>query len=137
MVFAMRGLLIRFIVTAVAVFLAASIVPGIETSSLGAGLAAVLVLAFLNALLRPLLYLLSLPLIVVTLGLFMVVINALLLSLVGWLVKGFVVSGFWPAVFGALIISVASGILNLWVSEQGRVEVVVHRRRPPRIVNPD
>lgn len=133
----MRGLLIRFAVTAVAVFLATSIVPGIEVSGLSSGIAAVIVLAFLNALVRPLLYLLSLPFIVVTLGLFMVVINALLLSLVGWLVKGFVVGGFWPAVFGALIISVASGILNLWVSAQGRVEVVVHRRRPPRIVNPD
>lgn len=133
----MKGLLIRFAVTAVAVFLATNIVPGIRAQSLGAGVAAVILLAFLNALVRPVLYVLSLPFIVLTLGLFMLVINALLLLFVGWLVKGFLVEGFWPAVLGALIISVVSAILNVWVSEQGRVEVVVHRQRPPRVINPD
>ena len=133
----MRGLLIRFAVTAVAVFLATSIVPGIEVHSVSAGIAAVLVLSFLNALVRPILYLFSLPFIILTLGLFMVLVNALLLHLVAFFVKGFTVEGFWPSVFGALLISVVSSVLNLWVSEQGRVEVVVHRRRPPRIINPD
>ncbi len=133
----MRGLLIRFAVTAVAVFLATSIVPGIEVASFSAGIAAVVVLAFLNALVRPLLYLLSIPFIILTLGLFMVVINALLLQFVAVLVTGFVVDGFWASILGALIISIVSAILNLWVSEQGRVEVVVHRPRPPRIINPD
>ncbi|MGH7255354.1 MAG: phage holin family protein, partial [Nitrospirales bacterium] len=79
----------------------------------------------------------SLPFILLTLGLFVLIINALLLQLVDLLVKGFVVNGFWPAVGGALIISLVSSVLNLWVSEQGRVQVVVHRSRPPRIVNPD
>ena len=133
----MRGLLIRFTVTALAVFLATSIVPGIEAQSLSAGIAAVLVLSFLNAIVRPILYLFSLPFILLTLGLFMVLVNALLLHLVAFLVKGFVVDGFWPAVFGALLISVVSSLLNLLVSEQGRVEVAVHRRSPPRIINPD
>lgn len=133
----MRGLLIRFAVTAVAVFLATSIVPGIETQSLSAGIAAVIVLSFLNAIIRPILYLFSIPFIILTLGLFMVFINALLLQLVALLVKGFVVEGFWPAVFGALLISVVSSLLNVWVSEQGHIEVVVHKRRPPRIINPD
>ncbi len=133
----MRGLLIRFAVTAVAVFVATSIVPGIEAQSLSAGVAAVIVLAFLNAIVRPILYFFSLPFIMLTLGLFMVLVNALLLHLVAFLVKGFVVEGFWPSVFGAVLISVVSSILNLWVSEQGRMEVVRHRRRPPRIINPD
>ncbi|WP_447973523.1 phage holin family protein [Nitrospira sp. Kam-Ns4a] len=131
----MTGLLIRFGVTAVAVLLATQVVPGIEAQSPAAGLAAVIVLALLNAIVRPLLYLLSLPFIVLTLGLFMVLINALLLWLTALLVKGFVVEGFWPAVWGALLISVVSTILNLWVSEQGRVEIVVHRARPPKIIN--
>ncbi len=130
----MTGLLIRFGVTAVAVLLATQVVPGIEARSLAAGLTAVIVLALLNAIVRPLLYLISLPVIVLTLGLFMVLINALLLWLTALLVKGFVVEGFWPAVWGALLISVVSTILNLWVSEQGRVEVVVHRARPPKII---
>ena len=133
----MRGLLIRFTVTALAVFLATSIVPGIEAQSLSAGIAAVIVLSFLNAIVRPILYLFSLPFIILTLGLFVVLVNALLLHLVAFLVKGFIVDGFWPAVFGAVLISVVSSLLNLCVSEQGRVEVVMHRPRPPRIINPD
>jgi len=128
----MRGLLIRFVVTGVAVFLASQIVDGIRIDSVGAGVAAVVVLAFLNALVRPLLYVFTLPLIVLTLGLFMVVINALLLHLAAYLVKGFVVEGFWPAVWGALIISLVSTVLNLWVSEEGRVEIV---SRGPRVIN--
>ncbi|MDL1890172.1 phage holin family protein, partial [Nitrospirales bacterium NOB] len=85
----------RVLVTGIAVFLAVTVVPGIESNSLGAGLAAVLVLTLLNAIIRPLLYFLSLPLIVVSLGFFMLVINALLLQLTAALVKGFNVAGFW------------------------------------------
>jgi putative membrane protein len=131
----MMGLLIRFVVTGIAVFLATAIVPGIEVQSASAGVAAVIALALLNAVVRPFLYLLSLPFIILTLGLFMVIINALLLQLVSFLVNGFVVQGFWPSVAGAVLISVVSGILNLWISEQGHVEIVVHRSKPPRIVN--
>lgn len=133
----MKGLLIRFVVTGVAVVLASAIVVGIEVQSVEAGIAAVIVLALLNALVRPILYFLSLPFIILTLGLFMVIINALLLLFVAFMVKGFVVAGFWPAVWGAVLISVVSSMLNLWVSEEGHVEVVVHRRKPPRIVSPD
>ncbi len=131
----MRGLLIRFTVTGVAVLLASAIIPGIEVESASAGLAAVIVLAMLNALVRPILYLFSLPFIVLTLGVFMVVINALLLQFAAFLVKGFVVTGFWPSVGGAILISLVSGILNLWVSEQGRMEIVIHRPKPPRVIN--
>ena len=131
----MKGLLIRFVVTGTAVLLTAEIIPGIEVESPSAGIAAVILLALLNALVRPVLYLLSLPFIILTLGLFMVVINALLLQLVSFLVKGFVVEGFWPAFWGAVVISVVSSILNLFISEDGRVEIVIHRSKPPRIVN--
>lgn len=132
----MYGLLIRFAITAAAVFLATSIVPGIEAKTFSAGLAAVLVLSFLNAVVRPVLYLFSLPFIIMTLGLFMVLVNALLLQIVAWLVKGFVVEGFWDSIFGALIISLVSAILNLWISERGHLEVVMHARKPPHIINP-
>jgi putative membrane protein len=67
----------------------------------------------------------------------MVIINALLLQFVSWLVRGFVVEGFWPSVWGALLISVVSSALNFYVSDRGHVEVVIHRRPPPKIVNPD
>ena len=131
----MKGLLIRFTITGIAVLLASEIIPGIEVTSLGAGLAAVIVLALLNAVIRPILYLFSLPFIILTLGVFMVIINALLLQLVAFLVKGFVVEGFWPSVGGALLISLVSSILNLWVSDHGRMEIVVHRPKPPRVIN--
>lgn len=131
----MKGLLIRFVVTGTAVLLTAEIVPGIEVEGPSAGIAVVILLALLNALVRPVLYLLSLPFIILTLGLFMVVINALLIQLVSFLVKGFVVEGFWPAFWGAVLISAVSSILNLFISEDGRVEIVIHRSKPPRIVN--
>lgn len=120
----MKGFLIRCVITGLAVLLASQIIPGIEILSFASGVAAVIILAFLNAILRPILYLLSAPFIVVTLGFFMVLINAFLLYLVSGMVKGFLVSGFWPAVGGAILISIVSGILNLWISEQGHIEIV-------------
>jgi|SRR5690349_11336090 len=132
----MRGLLIRFAITWVAVFLAGYIIPGIHVDTVGAGMAAAILLALLNAIIRPILYLVSIPLILLTLGLFTVIINALLLQLVAWLVQGFYVSGFWAAFWGAVVISIVSTILNLWVSGEGRWEIVSREsRRPPRVIN--
>ena len=132
----MRGFLIRCGITAVAVVLASHIVPGIEMQSLLAGVVAAIVLSFLNALIRPLLYLLSAPLILVTLGLFMVLINAFLLNVVSFFVKGFVVEGFWSAIGGAILISVVSAIMNIWISEHGHVEVAMTSpRRKIRHIN--
>lgn len=134
----MRPLIIRVLIMGLAVFLALTIVPGIESDSLGAGVAAVLVLTLLNSLIRPLLYLLALPLIVVSLGLFMLVINALLLQLTAALVKGFTVSGFGASFWGALVISLVSSLLNmLLMVEQGRIEPTRRQQRPPTIINPD
>ena len=129
----MRGFVLRFIVTGVAVVVAAQIIPGLTIDSFAAGLVGVLVLAVLNAVVRPLLYLLSAPFIVVTLGLFMIVINAFLLHVVSVLVKGFHVGGFWPAVGGAVLISLVSAIMNLMVSERGHVQVVVSPSRSRKI----
>lgn len=133
----MRGFLLRFIVTGIAVLAASEIIPGIRIDSVTSGIVAAIVLAMLNALVRPILYLLSAPFIVVTLGLFMLVINGFLLNVVSFLVKGFHVEGFWPAVGGAVIISVVSGLMNLFVSERGHVEVATshHRERKIRHIN--
>ncbi|MBA5862422.1 MAG: phage holin family protein [Nitrospira sp. CR1.1] len=134
----LRPLMMRVLIMGLAVFLAVTTVPGIESDSLGAGVAAVLVLTLLNSLIRPLLYLLALPLIVVSLGLFMVVINALLLQLTAALVKGFTVAGFGASFWGALVISLVSSILNmLLVVEQSRIEPGQRPQRPPTIINPD
>ncbi|HRC25309.1 MAG: phage holin family protein [Nitrospira sp.] len=134
----LRPIVMRVLIMGLAVFLAVTIVPGIESESLGAGLAAVLVLTVLNTLIRPLLYLLALPLIVVSLGLFMVVINALLLQLTAALVKGFTVVGFGASFWGALVISVVSSLLNMiLVVEHTRVDRSDRPQRPPTIINPD
>ena len=134
----LRPFFMRALIIGIAVFLAVTVVPGIESDSLGAGVAAVLVLTLLNSLIRPLLYLLSLPLIVLSLGLFLVVINALLLQLTAALVKGFNVAGFWASFWGALVISVVSAVLNgLLAVEHTSVRSIDRSHRPPVIINPD
>ena len=132
-----RQALARILITGIAVFLAITIVPGLEAETLSAGLAAVLVLTFLNVILRPILFVLTLPLIVFTLGLFLVVLNALLLDLTAYLVKGFTVSGFWPSVGGALVISLVTTILNSWTVDRRPLQDLPEEpRRPPKIINP-
>lgn len=129
----MRGFFLRFIVTGIAVVVAAQIIPGVTIDSFAAGVVGVLVLAVLNAVVRPLLYLLSAPFIVVTLGLFMIVINAFLLNLASALVKGFHVAGFWPAVGGAVLISLVSVIANMVVADRGHVQVLTSPSRSRKI----
>jgi putative membrane protein len=132
-----RAAIIRILITGIAVFLAVMIVPGLEVASLPAGFAVVLVLTFLNLLVRPLLLILTLPLIVLSLGLFLIVVNALLLELTSYLVTGFSVAGFWPAVGGAMVISLVTMILNAWTSDHRRTERQSFPRRQPKIINPD
>ena len=127
---------VRILITGIAVFLAVATVPGIEADSFGAGLAAVLVLTILNLILRPVLFVLTLPLIVLSLGLFLVVLNALLLELTAYLVKGFTVSGFWPAVGGAIVISVVTALLNLMTADRRQIEIRTAEPRQPKIINP-
>jgi len=106
------GFLIRLIVNAIALIAVAYVVPGIHVSGFGGALIAALILGIVNAILRPILIVLSLPLELVTLGLFTLVINALLFWLVGALHVGLTVDGFWPAFFGAIVMAIVSWILS-------------------------
>ncbi|HEY6228779.1 MAG TPA: phage holin family protein [Verrucomicrobiae bacterium] len=108
----MRSFLQRWLVTAAGVLVASKIVPGISAQDYLGLLAASLLLGIFNAFLRPIMLILSLPLLLVTLGLFTFVVNALLLLLVGSLVKGFYVAGFWSAFWGGVVISIVSFIAN-------------------------
>jgi putative membrane protein len=101
-------LLVRWLVLALGVTLATRLIPGIHCDDGTTLLVVVLLLSFLNAILKPLLVLFTLPFILLTLGLGMVVINALLFLFVGELVKGFYVEGFWAAVGGAVIVSLTN-----------------------------
>jgi len=133
----MRAAIIRVLITGIAVFLAVMIVPGLQVDSFQAGIAVVLVLTILNLLVRPILLMLTLPLIVLSLGLFLIVVNALLLELTAYLVTGFSVTGFWPAVGGSVVISLVTMILNIWTSDRPPTEPRSFPQRPPKVINPD
>ncbi|MBV8367685.1 MAG: phage holin family protein [Candidatus Eremiobacteraeota bacterium] len=107
------GFLIRLVVNAIALIAVAYVVPGIHVSGIGGALIAALILGIVNAILRPILIILSLPLELLTLGLFTLVINALLFWLVGALHVGLDVAGFWPAFWGAIVMAIVSWILSL------------------------
>jgi putative membrane protein len=132
----LHAAMVRILITGIAVFLAVATVPGIEAETFAAGVAAVLVLTILNLLLRPILFVLTLPLILLSLGLFLVVLNALLLELTAYFVKGFTVSGFWPAVGGALVISIVSSLLSLFTADRRPIDVRPDEPRQPKIINP-
>jgi putative membrane protein len=108
----MLNTILRWVVNAVLLMLIPYVVPGIEMKNFGTALVAALVLAFVNALIKPILILLTLPINLLTLGLFILVINALMFWLVSAIVKGFYISGFWPAFFAALVFSIFSLVLN-------------------------
>ncbi|MEW6157197.1 MAG: phage holin family protein [Verrucomicrobiota bacterium] len=120
----------RWLITTVAVLIAAHVVNGIHYDDLISLVVASLILGILNAFLRPIMLILSLPLLLVTLGLFTLVINAMLLYFVGWLMKSFHVESFWSAFWGALIISIVSMVCNAMLgTSKARVEV---NRTAPR-----
>ena len=121
----------RWLISTLAVLVATYIIPGIHYNTWVDLLVATLVLGILNTFLRPILMVLSLPLVLVSLGLFILVINALLLMLVSWLMgSNFQVDGFWSAFFGALIISIVSLFLNS-ITGTGETRVEVRRGPPP------
>lgn len=105
-------LLLRWLLSALALILVAYLVPGITVVSFYTALIASLILGLVNALVRPLLILLTLPVNILTLGLFTLVINALMFMLASSIVKGFNVAGFWPAFWGALAMWIISWLLN-------------------------
>jgi putative membrane protein len=109
-------LLIRWLVNTLALVLVAYVVPGVAFDSLGAAAITALVLGLLNALVRPVLVLLTFPITLITLGLFLIVLNAVMLELADWLIAGFHVRDFWSAVLGALLLSV----IGLFTSRIGR-----------------
>jgi putative membrane protein len=119
--------LIRWLVTTIAVFAAEKIIPGIHCQSAGALLGASLLLGIINAFVRPILLLLSIPFIILTMGLFILVVNALMLMLVAQIIPSFGVDGFWSAFFGSIVISFVSWILSSFFrSSDGKFHTITH-----------
>jgi putative membrane protein len=126
----MAGFLLRILVVALGLWLASVLVPGIEVRGAWTLLGAALLLGIVNAVVRPLAILITLPITVVTLGLFLLVVNAAMLALVAWVFDGFSIAGFWPAVFGAVIVGITGWLASWFIGPRGRLEVmVVHHRR--------
>ncbi|MCE5336646.1 MAG: phage holin family protein [Desulfobacteraceae bacterium] len=128
----MNGLLLRWVLLTVAIMLTPYLVGGIYVSGFFSALFAAMILGILNALFRPVLLILTLPINIVTLGLFTFVINALLLLMVAGVVPGFHVQGFWAAVLGSIVISIVSWLLSSFINEKGRVEYIELRKRGNR-----
>jgi putative membrane protein len=130
-----RSFLQRWLVTAAGVLVASKIVSGIQADDWLTLLAASLLLGIFNAFLRPIMLILSLPLLIVTLGLFTFVVNALLLLLVGALVKSFHIDGFWSAFVGGVVISIVSFVANGLIGKPAKrpdaSEPPPPRRDPP------
>ena len=136
----MRGILLRWLILTAAILAAAYLLDGIEVRDFFSAFLAAAVLGILNAFFRPLLLLLTLPLNILSLGLFTFVINAFLLKMASGVIPGFEVHGFWTALFGALIITLVSSLLNALISNdpgrrnqggqmQGREDVIDLKRR--------
>lgn len=112
------SMLIQLLVQGIAVFLTSYILPGVALDGYGTALLVAIILGVLNAVIKPILLLLTLPLNILTLGLFTFVINALLIELVDYLVPGFAVGGFLNALLFSLVLSVISGILHALTNQK-------------------
>lgn len=120
----MTGLFIRWLILTASIIFASYIMDGIHVSGFFSAFFAAAILGILNAFFRPILIILTLPINILSLGLFTFVINALLLKMASGVITGFDVYGFWSAVFGSLIISLVSWFLSSFINEQGRVEYI-------------
>ena len=125
----MNGLLVRWLLLTAAIIITSYLVQGIHVAGFFSAFFAAAVLGILNALFRPVLILLTLPLNILTLGLFTFVINAILLMMASGVVPGFYVRGFWSAVFGSIIISLVSWLLSSFINERGRIEYIDLKRK--------
>jgi len=125
----MNGFLMRLAISAIGLWLATVLVPGVQMDSGWTLIFAALWLGIVNALVRPIVLLLTFPITLVTLGFFILVVNAAMFALVASLLSGFHLSGFWAALFGALVVSITSWLGSSFIGPRGRYEVIVVQRR--------
>ncbi|HLS81680.1 MAG TPA: phage holin family protein [Steroidobacter sp.] len=124
----MTAFILRVAIVALGLWLAAQMLQGLQFDSTGALLAAALLLGVVNAVVRPIAVILTLPLTLLTLGLFLLVVNAAMMGLVALLLSGFHISGFWTAVGGSLVVSIVSWAASGLIGDSGRFEVMAFRK---------
>ena len=125
----MRGIIVRTLVIAAGIAVAAYLIPGVRVDGLGTLIVAALLMGLVNAFIRPLLVLLTLPLSILTFGLFLVVINAALFGLVASFLDGFSVAGARPALLGWLVLVFVSWVAGWFIGPSGRYEIIIVDRR--------
>jgi len=123
----MMGFFFRLLITALGLWAATKLVPGVQINGWGNLLVAALLLGIVNAVIRPVILILTLPLTVLTLGLFILVVNGISLSVVAWLMPGFTLSGLGSAILGSVIVGLTSWFASTFVGGSGRIER--YRRR--------
>jgi len=120
----MLGFFLRWAVNLLALIIAGSLIPGIRIESMAMGIVAAGILGVVNAIIRPVVLVLTLPINVLTLGLFTLIINAAMLELVAYVVPGFFIESFSAAFLGALVISLISWVLNVFIGGNGKVLII-------------
>jgi putative membrane protein len=123
----MTRFILRAAIAALGLWLATEWVDGIHIDAPMTLVVAAVLLGVVNAFIRPLLILLTLPFTIVTLGLFLLVVNAAMLGLVAWMLAGMQIDGFWAAFWGALIVSIVSWIGSMVFGPKGKIQVHIHR----------
>lgn len=124
----MQGFFLRTLITILGLLLASAIIPGVDIKGTGSVVLAAILLGLVNGFVRPVAFLLTLPITILTLGLFLFVLNAAMFGLVAAMLDNFIVSGFWSAIFGSIVVSITSTIASWYIGPDGRIDVIVVRR---------
>ena len=124
----MQGFFLRTLITILGLLLASAIIPGVTINGTGSVILAAILLGLVNGFVRPVAFLLTLPVTILTLGLFLFVLNAAMFGLVAAMLDNFMVAGFWSAIFGSLVVSITSTVASWYIGPDGRIEVIVVRQ---------
>jgi putative membrane protein len=124
----MNGIVLRTLIIMLGLYLASILIPGVQILGTGSFIIAAILLGLVNAFVRPVAFLLTLPLTIVTLGLFLFVLNAAMFGLVAAMLENFSVAGLGSAIFGSIVVSITSTIASWYIGPDGRYEVFVIRR---------
>ena len=118
----MKGFLLRLLITALGLWVADQLLAGITITGTGALIVSALLLGIVNAVIRPIILILTLPLTIVTLGLFVLIVNGISLGIAAWLVPGFHIAGPWSATLGAIIVGLTGWVASAFVGGSGQIE---------------
>ena len=124
----MQGFFLRTLITLLGLLLASAIIPGVTIDGTGSVVLAAILLCLVNGFVRPIAFLLTLPITIITLGLFLFVLNAAMFGFVASMLDNFIVAGFWSAIFGSLVVSITSTIASWYIGPDGHIDVIVVRK---------